>query len=974
MGRAFFSGVIVPITQNDSMVNRNPRLPLYAALAAFVLYVCTMGAWVTMNSESLVTTLAGWSDNVMVGQPVLWTLTLPIRLLPAMCVPLAVKLLSALLAALIIGVLARTVQLLPWDHPWDEISPVASAIPVVMACVICGLEFSFWQEATSTCGELLDLLLVAIVLWAGLEYEHTSDWGWLFAVPFFGGLAMTQTWVIVLVLPYVGGRMLWARRARIFQWVSTKRTISWKLVLQLAALWLAGCSIYVLLPMVNGLKPHSPLTLHQAWVSSIKQSLFQYRFVYYQFWRGHRLLLMGVAVYYLVPILPLLVRMRDEGTHGKHGSDRFQLWLYRALRNGLLLACVWLAFDPTPGARQMVRLQLNALMPMLSLDYFTAMGSGFLLGNLLLVGLYVVRDNYDIYRRKSLWQVVAVPLIPAAVALLAVGLMARNLPAILRLNFHPLEQFGTDAVKSLPAGKGVMLCDFPVKLSVFQAALARSDRSAEWVGVNTRELPGLTYREQLEREHPDGWVTDATRHNLNDLEALRLLAQIAHNSQICYLHPSYGYYFEAFYSHPLGSIYELKIRPQDPLDVPALTAADIQANEQFWTNRWENGLDTLVPPLYRPTGFMAKLAKYGLVPAPRYQDCLLGEWYSINLDAWAVSLQRLGQLPEARQRFAEALQLNTNNLSARYSIACNTNLQAKKLMGLSVPSLTSILGDPKNIDLIQKSCGPFDEPTMDYVLASVFMQNGMILQAGEQFERSRQLAPESPATELALAEIYNRLHQADKSRSMVNLIRDQTRNEAGNMLLDLNVALVDSYSWLLSSNYTQAIQVLQSAAVKHPDDPQYNSRLVAAFLAFNDVTNAARLANDQVARNPDNVASLDDKATILLRLNRAADAVPVLDHVLSLTNQPSARLNRAFARIDLKQYPAAQSDLHELEQSKQAIGMVDFGYAIISQNQHDTNAAVEYLHRCLANTPNSTPLWQQATLMLRSMQPAGTAN
>ena len=132
--------------QNHFMLHLTRRLPLLVAVLALVVYFCTMGGSVTLNSLPLVSRLAGWDNSPMVGQPLLWLVTLPLKVLPAGWVGLAVKLFSAALAAGILALLTRTIQLLPWDYPWDAASRLAKALPVLTAGAVCGLEFSFWRR------------------------------------------------------------------------------------------------------------------------------------------------------------------------------------------------------------------------------------------------------------------------------------------------------------------------------------------------------------------------------------------------------------------------------------------------------------------------------------------------------------------------------------------------------------------------------------------------------------------------------------------------------------------------------------------------------------------------------------------------------------------------------------------------------------------------------------------------------------
>ena len=156
---------------------------------------------------------------------------------------------------------------------------------------------------------------------------------------------------------------------------------------------------------------------------------------------------------------------------------------------------------------------------------------------------------------------------------------------------------------------------------------------------------------------------------------------------------------------------------------------------------------------------------------------------------------------------------------------------------------------------------------------------------------------------------------------------------------------------------------------QHPDDPQIAGRVMLAYLAMSDTTNALQLADHLLAKSPDDLPNLNAKAMILMQSGQAAAALPVLDHVLALTNQPSARVNRAFARIAAQDFDRAGSELHELENSGPATGLVEFGLALVAGHDSDTNSARHHLQLCLSNTPPGTPLWQQASARLRWLAP-----
>jgi tetratricopeptide (TPR) repeat protein len=970
------------------MSNFTRRFPLLVAIGALMLFGITLSHGVTMNSLSLTAKIAGWDWTPMVGQPLLWLFTLPLRLLPAAWVPLGLNFFSAATAALTLGLLARTVQLLPWDRPWESTNRLASALPVLLACVVCGLEFSFWQEATAATGKMLNLLLLAAALWLLLEYRVRNESPWLYAATFVWGLGMAENWLLLLALPLFIAGVIWlqvesTKAKRPYYMPLFVAGVIWlqrfrfrvKVLLRLAGLGLAGFSIYALLPLVNGLAPHSPWSLGQSWLASLMQTKNMVMLPYDQFWVVHRLPTMAVVLYFLVPTLACLVRQRDEGTQNISRVDRFQLWIYRSLRVALLLACLWLAFDPVTGPRQIVQQQFGVSLPLLTFDYLNALGAAFLAGNLLLISQGTVQRRSRSRTSIPLRQLAA-PFAAGCLVLIIVGLVARNSPAIFHMNFHPLERFGDLLADSLPAGRGVMLSSQPQKLEVFQAALAHRRNGADWLAVDTHALPTVAYRAWLERRQPAGWLTDETRHELTSLETVRLLEHIARTSRLFCLHPSYGFLFERFYLEPTGAIYEVKLRGEKTLEIPPLTAAATDANETFWTGAWQKELASLVPDSRRPpTGWQKTIQRLGFVPAPFYQDRLLAEWYSLSLDGWGAALQRQNRWSEARLRFEQALQLNTNSLSAQISLACNTNLQSGFRMGLAgVGKAADQLGSLQHLSLVLNNSGPFDEPIFCYLLGCAFQKNGMWLQAAEQFERTRTLTPGALAPELALAEIYTRLQFPDRARPLIDHLRNETKNLPASSALDLEMALLEANAWLSQTNTANASGVLQSVLQQHPDDAQIADGVISAYLAFGDFTNALQLVNAKLAKSPDDVASLNIQAAILIQSGNAAAAIPVLDHMLTLTNLPEIRLTRAIAWLACQDFAAAEADYRELEKSGVELGSVSYGLAAIAEHRHDTNQAAHYLRLCLSNAPPGTVLWHKASARLQALEPGSRAN
>lgn len=148
------------------------------------------------------------------------------------------------------------------------------------------------------------------------------------------------------------------------------------------------------------------------------------------------------------------------------------------------------------------------------------------------------------------------------------------------------------------------------------------------------------------------------------------------------------------------------------------------------------------------------------------------------------------------------------------------------------------------------------------------------------------------------------------------------------------------------------------------------SRALLVYLSLGDFTNALQLINTKLAQTPDDVPSLNTKAVMLFQSGNAAAAIPVLDHILTLTNLPESRLTRAIVQFQCENYTAAETDYRELEKSGGPLGPVYFGLAAIATQRHDTKQAIYYLQSCLTNTLPGATLWQQASNRLQALGPA----
>jgi tetratricopeptide (TPR) repeat protein len=470
-------------------------------------------------------------------------------------------------------------------------------------------------------------------------------------------------------------------------------------------------------------------------------------------------------------------------------------------------------------------------------------------------------------------------------------------------------------------------------------------------------------------------LTGANRHELNPPEMMSLLDHAAQIKRLFYLHPTFGFFLERFYLQPHGAVYEMKPYLKDQFNGPPMSASEADQNEKFWDEAWQTELEPVsraCSPQYfdRSKTRETFLRYFHLSAIQSYQSQLLGEWCSAALDGWGVELQRNGRLPEARRRFEQAIALNTNNPAARVNLQCNTNLQAHNKMSLAEADMVaSQLGDLRQLSVMISRYGPFDNPVFCYLLGNVYRQTGLFRQSVQQLERAKTLAPGTLAPEFALAQLYSRWRMDDKVFEIVSQLRKQTQASPTGDTVDVDLAVLEANSWLSQTNLAQASSVLQSVLKRHLDDNRTLNRVLQAYLAFGDYTNALQLVSGQLATEPNNVAALVNQAGVLIRMGNSSNAITLLNHALAITNDPLARFNRAYAYLQTGNLPAAEADYLELDNSPADAFSVHFGLAEIAGRRHNTNLAIHHLELCLSNAPAGTAKWQEAHKRLDTLEP-----
>ena len=139
---------------------------------------------------------------------------------------ICVALSPAICAAVTLGLLARSVALLPHDRTELErqreksdfsfLTGWQAWFPPVVAVLFAGFQLSFWQHATSYSGETFQLLVFAIIVWLLLEHRlDEQEWRLVVAALIYGA-GLTDNWALVAFFPLFITALVWLRGVEFF--------------------------------------------------------------------------------------------------------------------------------------------------------------------------------------------------------------------------------------------------------------------------------------------------------------------------------------------------------------------------------------------------------------------------------------------------------------------------------------------------------------------------------------------------------------------------------------------------------------------------------------------------------------------------------------------------------------------------------------------------------------------------------------
>jgi tetratricopeptide (TPR) repeat protein len=975
-----------------------PRfLPWLLGGAMLVVYVLTLNPWVTLQNIFQVALVSDWSWQPRIVHPLIYLATLPLRLAPAAHLPWLLNLFSAVCAAATLGVLARSVAILPHDrtemertHERSDFSFLTGWVawlPPVAAVFFAGLQLGFWKHATSFTGESFQLLWFAVILWQWLEYRlDEAEWR-LYLTAFMFGAGLADNWALAGYIPLFFMVIIWLRKLEFFRLDFLSRmTLS----------GLAGLLFFLLLPVKAKLTSMYPVGFWDMLHPNLGLDWMVIKLVHEGTARK------DIALMALTSLFPALVMsIRWSSSFGDSSRLGAALVNYVMHAVGLVLLGVltWATFDPPFSAARLVQ-ELAPGAPALTLYYIGALCLGYYLGYALLIfGKAPVPSRRNPHPDPALpepiaWLCPIIVIATLAGTVMAAGLLLyKNTPLIHALNGDALFKYAQLSTQSLPREGAVLLCDSddpsqdsPNRALLIHAMLVREGRSQNFPVVDTMALRFSPYHDFLHKAYPKIWPELGVSNQVVGVPQLRnllILSNISKSNKLCYLNPSFGCFLEKFYLEPHGLIYTLKSYPESTVLGPALDKSVLAENEAFWAGALAQTRPAiehaLHPPEYKrlPPTLRWFMLHLHVTPESDPNALMAGTIYSRSLNYLGVQVQRAGDLATAATLFKDALDLNSNNVAASVNLDFNKTLSAGLPTPVSPTAVTADrFGNYHNWTEVLAADGPFDESSFCFDNAAFFMQADPPLthQAAAMFDRVRQLAPDNLPTRFFLAQIYIAFRQPDEALEVLKapLAEPARFTLTGYDEASTELDVLAAGAYLEKGDNAPGVALLEKEMDRHPDNETLLMMAAQSFNMHHLYTDSLRVINRKLARSPDDPTWIFGKGLVSLQLSNYNDAVAALSRFLQMeTNNPNALFNRGVAYLQSGHLDAARADLLQFQTAYASNLETAYDLGEIAWRQHQTNEIIRNYQILVANAPTNVPEMKTVRERLQAVQPTG---
>ena len=939
-----------------------PRLPWVIGGAGLLVYLVTLNHWISLSSLGAVARTAGWLWQPEVGRPLTLALFFPFRLLPDAWLPLGLNLFTAGLAGLVLAQLARSVTLLRYnvasDDPMHQGKPVLARLstpsawmPPVLAALVCGLQLTFWENATAATGEMISLLCFAYGVRCLLEFQANDKPTWLYRCVAVYAAGMADNWMLVGYAPVLLVTMIWIKGFGPF--------LRPGFLFRLIGCGLVGLSLYLLVPALLSLSPESQTSFGTALTAHLnvqKHILVAFR--------NPTLRLLVLTA--LLPALLFAMRWRSHTVQFADDTP-IGIFLVKATGHGahtlFLLTSLWIALNPIFTWR---REDLG--LPLLAYYYVWALVTGYA------AGYFLWFKTSRPPRRPAKLPVFGLAVVIGVMPLL---LLWKNLGDVRASNSSALRNFARELADDLPGGESVVLSEDPRQLLLLRAELAARSREGTLL-IETPSLVSTRYHQFLTRTYATRWpevLSTNQSETVGPLQLRSLISQLTTREPVFYLHPSSGFFLEAFSLQPQGSIQHLVPRAGAETTVSLLSEPTFATNQQIWQQRWDHHIEALAEQI---TQVQLNTDRWTRPPLQRLRLArrtnatvsFLGAAYSKSLNYWGVQARRAGHEPQAIEWFRHALALNPDNLSAalnlEYATRCEQGDCSRFKLAWARERFGETLGKYERWWEVMSQNGPVDEPTFLFVSGQALLAARLPHQAAGAFARCSALAPYWLPPRLWQAQSHNLVRDFDTALKLTDTVETARATLNASGLAQLLLCRVAALRGLGRTN--DATAYLDQFVTTHGTNAPVLNAAATLYAANVQFERELELRELLLQRNPNNSDLLLKKGLAELRVTRYETAIGTLTKALTLSPEDSnARLLRAVAHLRAGHLDASKADYRELLNQPNTSQRALFGLGGVAWREHDTNAVILYYQQFLSNSAALSPQFNVATERLRQL-------
>jgi Tfp pilus assembly protein PilF len=918
------------------------RLPWLIAAGALILFLATLNTGYAYRGMQTLAVATGLEWKPQFTAPLHYILTYPVRWFSAGLQPIVLNALAAFCAALSLGLLARSVALLPQDRTRDQrslehneqglLTIPAAWMPPLLAALVCGLQLTFWENAVIGTGEALDLLLFAYAVRCLLEFRVSQKNSWLYRAMLVQTLGMTNNYAMIAVLPAFLVAVVWMKGLAFF---------NLKFLGRLLLCGIAGLSFYLVLPLINAFSD----VPEAGFGPSFMTMLGLQRRALMTVW--HNRFQLSVAA--VIPLLPLpFIGIRWPAQFGdiSAAGNALTNLMMHVIHAVFLAFCLAVTFDPAFGPRRFA-----TIWDMLPVYFLSALSIGYFVGYFLLVFSPRVSATAQSWQRPSPLRNAMNHALTGAVWVAAVavpaGLIYKNFGLIRLGSQAGLRPLAEGMIRSLPPAGGVVVGDEQPLLHALALVLKRTGTEAKFLLVHSQSLGQRLYHRQLSQKYPGRWPS-LPGENLRSIDIgtqLQLFLEVQKVMPFYYLQPTFGVYLERHYLKPLGLVYQMIPYSNETILPPVMSPGEIDATDKAWKTFLASQL-----PLYE-RGVKRK-APYPAVTA-------VAAICSRMLNYFGVEIQRTEDYKRASEYFDLALAANPDNPTAFVNHEYNRQVQAGNRESLPPSPAAERRFAPytSNYGPLLGRNGPPDEPTVCYIVSEFFGHARNFRQAAHYLSRTLAFQPELLPARLNFASSLIQLRLPDRALKFIAETRQLPSVQSADITSQVALDQVEAWAYVSKNDMPKAEAILRAAQTKYPSLADPFAALINIYISTGRSTNAIAVIEEQLRIQPKNVDALINYGVLLFQQGQATNAISYFDR--ALTVNPDSRIalmNRAICNLTAGKLADAERDYGTLERTP--LGrhhMVAYGLQEVYWRKKDRKNCLRYIEDYLDLAPPGTP-------------------